>query len=177
MYRIYFPQYSKHSPSPKGVWISIDPLVVGRRETDNPPKVFWIVRVPIPAPCDVMGNRREPRIGLVELCGGEKVDVVKEKDVVLRIVIVGTPLVFAGQVEANVEKLAPVELSLVVGLFHNVNMKVGDCFLLVLEVSQKLDHVRDEFRQVLRSFLFGMQVPKRHNDRHARRVGHVQERR
>ena len=141
-----------------------------------------------------MGDRREPRIGLVELCGGEKVDVVKDKDVVLRArtgsigsigsisIVVGstiTPLglAFAGQVEANVEKLAPVELALVVGLFHNVDMKVGDCFLLVLEVSQKLDHVRDEFRQVLRSFLFGMQVPKGHNDCHARRVGHVQERR
>jgi len=160
------------APSPKCIWISIDTLVIRGRKTDNPSEILGIVRIPVPAPSNVVGNRWKLGIGLVELLRGQQVDVVKDENIVLLSVLA---LVLAGHVEANVQELSPIEFAAVVGLFHDVDVIVADPPLLGPEVSQELDHVRNELGEVLRSFLFRVQIPERNDDGHAGRVGNVQE--
>jgi len=172
-----------HSPSPKGVRISVDALVIRRRKTDNPTKVLGIVRVPVPTPCDVVGNRWKLRVRLVELLRWQEIDVVKDEDVVLDVVVVVAAVPFLllllfslpRQIETDVEEFPAVEFSLVVGLLYDVDVKVADPAFLVPEVPQKPDHVRNEFRQVFRSFLFLVEVPKGNDDGDARRVSNVQQ--
>mmetsp|Transcript_33038 Transcript_33038/g.76151 ORF Transcript_33038/g.76151 Transcript_33038/m.76151 type:complete len:309 (+) Transcript_33038:639-1565(+) len=150
------------APPPERVGVPVDPTHVGGGERHYPPEIFGVVAVPAPAPRDVQGTLWKPRVPRTEIVSRQQIHVVKDENVVLEF-----PLP-PRNIEADVEKLTPVELATVVALLHHVDVEVAESGSALSP--QEFNHVGYEAAEVGGAILFAVDVPEGDDDGDARRI-------